>query len=125
HAGRLTSHAGPFVSVSRVLCRAAEKRAVAERTGAIAADMESAALGAVAGERGIPFAIVRTASDLLDEDLPLDFNRFQGARGWVWGMAACLVQPHAWLGLSRLRRQAKVAADRLTRVFERYVEALT
>src|SRR5262249_38352859 len=66
----LPVHTGGYVTVPRILSRAAEKRVVAERTGAIAADMESAAVCAEGESRGIPILVARTASDLVDEDLP-------------------------------------------------------
>ncbi len=108
---------GPFVSVPRVLCRAGEKREIAERVGAIGLDMESAALGLVAAERQIPFGIVRTVSDLVDEDLPLDFNLFLRPSGWAKGVAACLAHPTSLIGLNRLRSQSRTAGSQLTAVY--------
>jgi adenosylhomocysteine nucleosidase len=108
---------GPFVSVPQVLWRAHEKRAVACRVGAIGLDMESAALGLVASERQIPFGIVRTVSDLVDEDLPLDFNLFLRPSGWAKGVAACLAHPTSLIGLNRLRHQSRVAGAQLTTVY--------
>lgn len=108
---------GRFVTVPRVLCRAEEKREVAARVGGIGLDMESAALGAVASEHEIPFVIIRTASDLVDESLPLDFNLFLRPSGWVKGVAACLAHPTSLIGLNRLRVQSRVAGTQLTAVF--------
>ncbi len=109
---------GPFVTVPRVLCRADDKQAIAERTGAIGLDMESAALGLVASERQIPFAIVRTVSDLVDEDLPLDFNLFLRPSGWAKGVAACLAHPTSLIELNRLRVQSRVAGTQLTAAYQ-------
>ncbi|MBI4002294.1 MAG: hypothetical protein HY348_10985 [Nitrospira defluvii] len=113
----LSVQIGPFVTVPRVLCRAADKREIAERTGAIGLDMESAALGLIASERQIPFAIVRTVSDLVDEDLPLDFNLFLRPFGWAKGVAACLAHPTSLIRLNRLRIQSRVAGAQLTAVY--------
>jgi adenosylhomocysteine nucleosidase len=85
--------------------------------------MESAAVAAMAQERGLPMAIVRTVSDLVDEDLPLDFNLFLRPTGWIKGMQAVISSPSSLMGLNRLRKQSRVAADRLTEWFQRYAEA--
>lgn len=108
---------GPFVSVPLVLCRADEKREMAGRVGAIGLDMESAALGLVASEWQIPFGILRTVSDLVDEDLPLDFNLFLRPSGWAKGVAACLAHPASLIGLNRLRSQSRRAAAQLTAIY--------
>jgi len=113
----LAVQVGPFLSVPQVLCRADEKREVAARVGAIGLDMESAALGLVASERQIPFGILRTVSDLVDEDLPLDFNLFLRPSGWAKGVAACLAHPTSLIGLNRLRSQSRVAGAQLTAVY--------
>jgi adenosylhomocysteine nucleosidase len=68
-------------------------------------------------------AIVRTVSDLADEDLPLDFNLFLRPTGWVKGMQAIIVRPSSLAGLNRLRKQSRVAADRLTEWFHLYAES--
>ncbi|HET9575754.1 MAG TPA: hypothetical protein VFP04_05110 [Nitrospira sp.] len=116
----MTYHIGSVVSMSRVICRASEKQAISRLTGAVALDMESAALGMVAMERGIPFAVFRTVSDLVGEDLPLDFNLFLRPAGWVRGLGSLLSHPSSLIGLNRLRRQSRLAADRLTAVCAAY-----
>jgi adenosylhomocysteine nucleosidase len=67
-------------------------------------------------------AIVRTVSDLVDEDLHLDFNLFLRPTGWVKGMQSLASSPSSVAGLNRLRKQSRVAADRLTEWFQRYAE---
>lgn len=114
---RLPVQAGRFVSVPRVLWLAEEKQEIARRAGGIGLDMESAALGSVTSERKIPFVIVRTTSDLVDESLPLDFNLFLRPSEWGKGVAACLAHPASLIGLNRLRVQSRVAGTQLTAVF--------
>jgi adenosylhomocysteine nucleosidase len=109
-------HGGPVVSLSNVLCRAVEKRSLSRLTGALALDMESAAIGNVAHSQGVPFAVVRTVSDVASEDLPLDFNAFLKPWGWVRGIGAMIMTPSSLIGLNRLRRQSRVAAERLTAI---------
>jgi adenosylhomocysteine nucleosidase len=106
-----------------VVWQAEEKRRLQRATEATGLDMESAAVAAVAQERGLPMAIVRTVSDLADEDLPLDFNLFLRPTGWVKGMQAIIVRPSSLVGLNRLRKQSRVAADRLTEWFHLYAES--
>jgi adenosylhomocysteine nucleosidase len=111
-----TARSGPMVSVSTVLCRAAEKQQIGRSTGAIAIDMESAAIGTAARAYGVPFAVIRTVSDTADEDLPLDFNLFLKPWGWARGAAALLLAPSSVIGLNRLRRRSRLAARNLAAV---------
>jgi len=109
---------GTFVSVPTVVCRAEEKQELRRRTGALGLDMESWELGRLAQQFGIPFAVVRTVSDLVDETLPLDFNLFLRPTGWLSGLQALLLHPSSLVGLNRLRKQSRVAAERLGAVIE-------
>jgi uridine phosphorylase len=54
---------GGFFADGRMIDTVAEKLALGERHGCLAVDMESHVAGAVAAERGLPFAIVRCVSD--------------------------------------------------------------
>jgi adenosylhomocysteine nucleosidase len=119
----MTVRIGSIVSLSRVICRASEKQMIGRLTGAVALDMESAALGTVATERGVPFIVLRTVSDLVDEDLPLDFNLFLNPSHWGRGIVALMSHPSSLIGLNRLRRQSRLAADRLTAVYAAYAGA--
>ncbi|MEC4888752.1 MAG: hypothetical protein RI101_01725 [Nitrospira sp.] len=115
---------GRFVSVDRIVGRASDKGALAQRTGAVGLDMESAALACEAGVAQVPFVIVRTVSDLLEEELPLDFNLFLRPTGWLRGIGAVLAHPVESLsGLLRLRRQSALAARNLTRLLGGAFEA--
>lgn len=105
---------GDFISLDRIVYRAADKVSLAQRTGATALDMESAALAGEAKAAQVPFIIVRSVSDLLMEELPLDFNLFLRPTGWLKGVCALFAHPSSLLGLARLRRQSIVAAERLT-----------
>ena len=118
----LIARVGTVVSSGTVVWQAEEKQRLRCATGATGLDMESAVLAAVAQERGLPMAIVRTVSDLVDEDLPLDFNLFLRPTGWAKGMQVVISRPSSVAGLNRLRKQSRVAADRLTAWFQRYVK---
>lgn len=108
---------GRFVSTDHVIGTAREKRAFADKTQAIGLDMESAALAVEASRVHTPFIIIRTVSDLLNEDLPLDFNLFLRPTGWLKGIGSVLATPSCLLGINRLRRQSGVAAEALTAFF--------
>jgi adenosylhomocysteine nucleosidase len=124
-AVKLAAAAGRFVSTARVVCRGEEKRGIARVTQGLGLDMESAALAAAAQEAGISFTIIRTVSDVRDEDLPLDFNLFLRPTGWISGVAACLRDPSSVIGLSRLRKQSHMAGMHLTQFYEKFLSAET
>lgn len=76
----------PFVrggihSEDRVVVSATEKRWLRESTGAIAVEMEAAAVRETAAEWQVPFTCIRVVSDTADRDLPLDFNRYRTPDG--------------------------------------------
>ena len=81
-------------------------------------------IGAEAAERRIPVAVIRAVSDLLDEDLPLDFNLFLTPSDWSKGVWSCITRPSNLFGLGRMRVQMGVASKRLTLIFERVLDEL-
>lgn len=117
-----STHVGLVVSMSTVVGHSVDKFAIRRLTGAVALDMESASLAAVAQERRIPFFVLRTVSDLVDEDLPLDFNAFLGPTAWSKGLYELITHPAGLFHLNRLRRHSKLAADRLTELCSLYAE---
>jgi adenosylhomocysteine nucleosidase len=72
---------GAVHTADRVIGTAKEKRMLRHQTGAVAVDMEAAAVQAEATERKVPFLCVRVVSDTAGDTLPLDFNRYRNARG--------------------------------------------
>jgi adenosylhomocysteine nucleosidase len=123
-AAGLPATTGPFVTAPRILWHQAEKQAMAGMTGAIGLDMESAALAEAAAGANVPFAIVRSVSDLADENLPVDLNLFMRPADWLKGLAACVAAPSCIAGFLRLRAQMRTATGRLSRFFERFVDQL-
>jgi adenosylhomocysteine nucleosidase len=69
HAAGLASSTGAILTSPRVIPNSAGKRAAKQHSGAIAVDMESAAIAGEAAARGIPFAIVRTVIDSLEDEI--------------------------------------------------------
>lgn len=60
---------GPLASAAVPLATAAEKHVLGRQSGAVAADMESAAIAAVATDYGVPFLIVRAIVDTVHDPI--------------------------------------------------------
>jgi len=109
-----------MVTVQRIVNRAIEKQEIANRTGAIGLDMESAPLGHIAEEKKIPFVVVRAISDLMNEDLPEEFNMFLSPFGWVQGLPSIIMSPKSWAHLIRLRTQMVQTSRQITKFFQTF-----
>jgi adenosylhomocysteine nucleosidase len=72
---------GRILSIDRVAVASSEKRELRTQTGAVAIEMESAAVATKASEWGVPFHCIRVVSDTAADNLPLDFNRYRDAEG--------------------------------------------
>ena len=66
----LTASWGPIVTVKTPVLNTAGKRALFDRTGAMAVDMETAAVVRAASRSGLPFFAVRTICDSADVTIP-------------------------------------------------------
>ncbi|MGH9559299.1 MAG: hypothetical protein ACRD30_08660 [Bryobacteraceae bacterium] len=108
-------------SADRVAITSAEKKAMREKTGAAAVDMESAALAKIAANWGVPFFCIRAVSDTSNEDMPLDFNRYRLGDGGFSRRRiafAALARPFTAIpGLIRLDRNCQIAAESLGEYF--------
>jgi adenosylhomocysteine nucleosidase len=65
---------GPMVTVDELLETAEQKRALRERTGALAADMETAVIHAECARTGIPMLSLRVISDAASDSLPVPLS---------------------------------------------------
>ena len=108
---------GRIVTAKRIVNRAIDKQEIANRTGAIGLDMESAPLGHIADEKKIPFVVVRAISDLMDEDLPEELNIFLSPFGWVKGLPSVIASPKNWVHLYRLQTQMVQTSRQITKFF--------
>lgn len=112
-------HFGVALTSERILWQAAEKNALASSLGATEigfVDMESTAIASVCARRGVPFLITRSITDLLNEDLPLDFNQCRDSDGRVSSikvMKAALLKPGSFPGLLDLRKRSELCAERM------------
>ena len=112
---------GALLTVDEVIGTARAKRDLA-RSGALAVDMEAAAVAGLAAERELPFYCVRSISDGASEDLPVDFNRALRGDGSLspWRVArqtGC--RPAAWGRLLGLARNARTASRSLAECLTR------
>lgn len=105
----LAAQAGAIASVAAPVAAAAAKRALRERTGAAAVDMEAAAVAAVCRARDVPCAVLRAVADPAERALPALVVAAAGAR---------FVAPHIVGGLVRRPRELSAVAG-LARDFGR------
>jgi adenosylhomocysteine nucleosidase len=116
---------GATITVDEIIGEASMKRQLAnllaqDEIGCV--DMESSAVARVCVERGIPFLIARSITDLFDEDLPVDFNRCRTSDGSISAqrvIRAALMRPQSINGLLELRRRSDICAKNLASFVQR------
>jgi adenosylhomocysteine nucleosidase len=78
--GSVNLHEGTLAESPKVLMTPQDKESFSSQTGAVAVDMESGTIAAVASEAKIPFIIIRAVSDAFDSVLPFtalkSFDKF-------------------------------------------------
>ena len=72
---------GPILTVDRIVLTAKEKYQLAAESGAMAVDMESAAIASAASACSIPFLAIRGVLDPVHEDLAIGFDQFLDTEG--------------------------------------------
>lgn len=115
---------GALVESSRVLGTAGEKLALGESCGAVATDMESAAVAEVARDAGTPFLAIRAILDTAQKALPFCATRALDINGEV-ALArlgtALLVRPREivpLIGTAISLRRAQAALTTVARILE-------
>jgi len=111
-----------FHCSERVLTTAEQKRAVHEKTGAEAVEMESAYIQSLCRARQVPVVTVRIILDTASEDLSLDFNQLLTADQRIDPLKLALTllkSPSKISALLRLQRQSAATARRLGEVLAR------
>jgi adenosylhomocysteine nucleosidase len=114
---------GRLVTVTQLAGRPAAKRTLARETGAVAVDMESAAIAEACQERRVPCAVVRAISDTSDTALsPRLVGLLAGGNVAPWRVLAAVARspgliPELW----RLARDTRLAARRLADALHRLV----
>ena len=72
---RLKVHTGLLAQSPCLVSSAREKQALRLRSRALAVDMESAAIGRLAREAGVPFLVIRAVTDTAGMDIPASVGR--------------------------------------------------
>lgn len=106
---------GLLLTSSRVAVQEEKQRLARTYEGAVAVDMESAALARLAEAHGLRFSAIKSISDTLDDDLP-DMNPYvRGDGQFATGrfVASVAMQPRYWSALARFGKQAAHAAGTL------------
>jgi nucleoside phosphorylase len=117
--------AGRLLTAPRLAATPADKRVLARQTGAVAVDMESAAIAEACQERPVPCAVVRAISDAADTALsPQLVALLSGGRVAPWRVLAAVGRsPGLVIELWRLARDTRIAARRLADALTRLVDA--
>ncbi len=114
----LNIYYGMTLSVEQIIRNKGEKNHLAIRHQAIGLDMESATVAQEAKALNIPFVSIRAVSDLMDEDLNVDFDRLiqqDGSFRYISGIFYLLTHPNILPDLKRLSRQTVLASKNLSK----------
>jgi adenosylhomocysteine nucleosidase len=119
-ARELAMDSGDLLSVAEPLESPAAKRAAAQAANAVAVDMESAGIAAVAASARVPFVALRVVVDGVDDALPPGAERWIDEQGRRRASAVlrAVVDARQWrrlLTLAQRYRVASAALDRLAR----------
>lgn len=118
---------GRFVVADEMVRKVEEKQQLAEAYRAIAVDMESLAVAQVCRDTATRFMAIRSISDDLSEDLPVEItsviansgsSRLGAAMGAIWK------RPGSVKDMWRLRENANLAAERLARFLDGVIPQL-
>jgi nucleoside phosphorylase len=115
------AHLGGIVTSDRVATTPLEKRAIFDKTGALAVEMETAAVAQVASDRRVKFLAVRAISDDASETLPDEINSLHRDGKLQWGRVAKAVvsRPSVAAEMARLGKRAAQAGETLAAFLEK------
>lgn len=120
----LRPHIGNLLSSASVLASPAEKQAAAVACGAIAVEMESAAIAGAAAEMGIAFGAVRAILDTAETQLENSGRFIDPASGSLRPAAVAghlLRHPASVLGLLETKKMMDAAEASLDRFFRQFL----
>jgi adenosylhomocysteine nucleosidase len=124
--GEFRIHFGKILTADEMVLKAANKARLGKATGALAVDMETSAVAAVAAARDTDLLAIRCITDNEHEDLPREFNDF-----FIVGqlqpsriISACAQRPRLVADLARLGYRAKNSGQNLARFLETAVGQL-
>lgn len=110
---------GSILTVDRIVRTPKEKHQLATESGAVALDMESAAIASAALAYSVPFLAIRGVLDPIHEDLAIDFDQFLDAEGepsLPRLMRYLITHPFTLPRLVGLGRRTKAVCARLGRL---------
>lgn len=111
-----------LASVGRPIGDPTGRSALRRASGAVAVDMETAAVASVAAEQGLPWCAVRAIADPAGSRLPVAVQFAVdpwGAPQWPRFLAELALRPVDLLALARLFRYFRAATEALARAAER------
>ena len=110
---------GSLAESATILKNNRERTALWEKTGALAADMESGALALTAEEKGAAFLAVRVIADCADDPVPPFVARSiddWGRINWLRLLFGAFLRPGDWKILANLNRHFKASQATLKAV---------
>ncbi len=117
---------GPLLTLDHVVRSPNERRALFDRYGALAVDMETLAVAKVCQRRQVPLLAIRVVIDPLDEALPREVEHLLAQKSKARRLGAVLRaiwrRPASLKDICRLAENALVASDRLARFLSVLVE---
>ena len=111
-SSRMGKPRGTVFAAAGAVASGAEKRAIGIHTDAVAVDLESGEVAAVAAEYRLPFAVLRAICDTAERDLPPAATAALDARGRVQLrilLRSIIASPGQLPDLFRLAREAAMA----------------
>jgi adenosylhomocysteine nucleosidase len=112
-------HSGATVSTPNVAATRGQKKVLAEESGAIAVDMESAQVAEWAEECDVPMLAIRTISDALGDGIPPEASTIVDTRGRLVVrklLVVLLSNPLLFIELLRLKRNLDLSFSTLEKI---------
>ena len=130
-AGDFTTYTGALLETPVILTDPVHKQVLFQRSGALAADMESAALSALAREAQVPFMSIRVIADSATMGIPESIRVAISPVGKVdlsRLLRRLILHPQEWLGTARLAhgfRKARITLSGVSRHAGTHLLAVT
>jgi adenosylhomocysteine nucleosidase len=119
---------GTLLTADRIIATAEEKKSLGAQFGALAVDMETAAVAEVCRRAAARFLAVRIISDAVDESLPPEIELLarqkSGAGRLGAALGAIVRRPGCLKDMLRLKQSALLASDRLAAYLARLIPQL-
>jgi len=119
-------HRGPIITAQKPVLSARNKQALFTKTKALAADMESAAVAAVANKAGLPFFALRTMCDVATRTVPIEIFDCLNQAGRVRLLhlfRMLLIRPALVSDLLRTRKDFNAALATLGRAWHTQISS--